>query len=106
MSKITLSNGDEIEIVESRLKAPGLIEGIHLISHFVPDKKAMDVSDEEAAAAYAAARKIAKEMNLKPGRFRILENGCDLCTRDHFHLHIILPSARDELPPVVDRNSH
>ncbi len=104
MSKITLSNGDEIEIVESRLKAPGLVEGKHLILHFNPDKKVWDVPDKEAADALAVALKVAKEECFEPDRFRILINGFGLCKRNDFHIHIILPTKNDELPPIVDRS--
>ncbi len=103
--KATLPSGDEVEveIVVSRLKAQGLVKGEHLILHFVPDKKASDVSNEEAAAAFAVARKTAREKCHKPGRARITLNDFGLCTRDDFHLHIVLPSENDKLPPVVDR---
>jgi len=94
------------QLIESRKKAPGLIEGKHLIMQIIKDGepiKSCKINFAVAMEAYGIARSIALEMQAYEGGFRIFENGPGLCTRDHFHLHIVLPTKNDNLEPIVKR---
>jgi len=103
-----LVTGEEWALTESRKKAPEKysgepIRGRHLILQFADKLLTEDVGIDLAVAMYQQAYQLAAELCFEPGRFRICQNGPKVCTRPHFHLHIILPEKGEELVSIVTR---
>lgn len=89
-------------IEKSRKKAPGLVEGEHLVAVFrdlvvpiphLPPKAFLELS--------FMAHEFAIEHVFYPGGYRIAYNGPGVGRRNHAHIHIMLPKGNDKLPSLV-----
>ncbi len=103
-----LASGARWELIKSRRKAPQKtsgeqIKGRHLILQFEDGRDTTDTDDTVASEMFSKAFELARKLSLEPGRFRICQNGPLVCTRLHFHLHLILPEKDEELVPIVVR---
>ncbi|OGY46314.1 MAG: hypothetical protein A2744_01705 [Candidatus Buchananbacteria bacterium RIFCSPHIGHO2_01_FULL_44_11] len=102
----TLSSGRRWCLVESRRRSPredgtGPITGRHLILALEDESAQPTIT--ERSELWLLAEQFAREFAVRPGRYRIGQNGDDLCTRETFHIHIILPNVDEELPKLVFR---
>ncbi len=100
----TLPCGKQYTIQASGKKAPGLVEGDHMIAiidgnELSAEALGAQVTGELFAVAFAYAMAHAAE----PGKYRLAINGGTVATRGHLHIHIILPKGNDKLDTLVAR---
>ena len=100
--KGTLSTGLCWKIAESRKRAPGLVEGKHLVLTLEGDP-----SIEQLGGLWTEVLAVAHDYAMKQTahtfNFRIAYNGSGVGTRKHALVHIMLPQGRDKLSPLVER---
>lgn len=87
-------------------KAPGVVEGTHYICVLsgihegVPIEK---LPDEVIGEIFKICNHFAWAYAVKEGAYRIAMNGSCIGTRNHFHIHIILPAEGEKLDTIVSR---
>ena len=99
-----LSTGKKWQIVQSRKRSPGLIKGEHLSFSLIGDESPIhEVSQTEWIEIVAAAHNFAMFRTAPEYNFRIAYNGPGVGTRNHIHIHIMIPENGDNLPFLVQR---
>lgn len=98
-----LTNGDAYTIQESAKKAPGLVEGDHMIAVMDGNEQSAEQLGPVTVELFERAFMFAMQNAEVPGKYRIAMNGGTVATRGHLHFHIMLPKGNDKLDTLVAR---
>lgn len=100
----TLPCGKQFTIDGSNLKAPGLVEGDHMIAVIDGNTESAEkLGAQITGQLFAVALAYGMEHAESPGKYRVAMNGGTVATRGHLHFHIMLPKGNDKLDTLVAR---
>lgn len=102
----TLTTGHKFKIDPSAKKAPGLVKGEYYIATLIDNEQTGKQLGRQIVIELLAHSVIFAFMHEKsPGAHRVVIDGGGVDTRNHLHIHIMLPADGEELPPIVAPSS-